>query len=99
MAEELESPPEPKRTRRTKVEMQAAKPPFDPELSQGHLSATAKRTVRTGQFESFEIMIHCQMDRDPRFSVVENMAMLGAAASQEANSIADRIQRTITVEK
>jgi hypothetical protein len=89
----------PKRTRRTKAEIASELPPFHASVVEGHCSATAKRTVRTGSYESFEIMIHAEFDRDPRFSVMECMGMLGTLAAQEANRIADQIQREIVVEK
>src|SRR5262249_42974040 len=102
----------PKRTRRTKAEMQAALataeeekqaayPPFDPRVvgNDSRMKITAKRTVRTGQFESFEVQLHIDIQRDPRFSVEQNDIMLGERLSDDVNALADRIQRTIQVEK
>ena len=102
----------PKRTRRTKAEMQAALataeeekqaayPPFDSRVldNDNRFKVTAKRTVRTGQFESFEIQLHIDIGRDPRYTVAENFTLLGERISDDVNTLADRVQRTIQVEK
>lgn len=88
-----------RRKRRTRAEMQADLPPFDPTLVEGRISCTAKRVVRTGQYESFDVMVHVDFERDPRFSVMENIQMLNGLAVQECNRAADQIRSQIEVEK
>jgi hypothetical protein len=88
-----------KRKRRTKAEMQEGLPPFDPSLVEGRVHVTAKRVIRTGQYESFDVMVHLEFERDPRFSVLENVNMLNSLAVQEVNRAADLVQSQIAVEK
>ena len=105
----------PRRRRRTKAEIEAAAeaeaersrlaslpadlPPFHPSISDGRVTATAERTVRTGQYESYTARVHLDFERDPRFSVVENAGMLADAAGQEVNRVCDLVQSQIQVEK
>lgn len=84
-------------------------PPFDPivllgaradgENPLGHVSATVKRVVRTGQYESFELMLHAELPRDPRFSVGDNLNMVGQLATMRCNALADWVQGQTQVEK
>lgn len=106
----------PKRARRTKEQMDAARreerreeladrPPFDPEVlidvgyNLGHLSATAKRVVRTGPYESFELLIHADLPRDPRFGVFENIDKVAALVTDRVNTLADQVQKAIGTDK
>lgn len=114
MAEESESAPEqamvpvpeekqPRRRRRTPKEMQqaadASLPPFDSSIVDGRIHVTAKAVISTGRYESFDLMVTLQFGRDPRFSVQENVTMLGSLATQEVQRAVAVVRSQITVEK
>lgn len=77
----------------------AALPPFHPSLVGGRINTVAKRMVQTGKYESFDLMVQADFERDPRYSVFENIEMLAELVTGQANAIAERIQREISVEK
>ena len=102
----------PRRRRRTKAEMEAAGaerarlaglpaelPPFHPSIVQGRVTATAERTVRTGQYESYTARVHMDFERDPRFSVEDCVSMMADAARRQVDRVCDRVQSEIQVEK
>jgi hypothetical protein len=102
-----------KRPRRTKAQMEEARraeeaaklaaaadlPPFHHSLCEGKISVHAQRTVRTGNYESFDLRVGGTFDRDPRFTVLECFQMLSDAASYEVNRKAAEILAEVAVEK
>lgn len=103
---ETEQEPKRRRGRPSKAEQEAeeaaalaALPPFHPSLVAGRVNVIAKRVVRTGQYESFDLMIQADFERDPRYGVAECIEMVAELVTGQANAIAERIQREISVEK
>lgn len=97
---------QPRRRRRTPKEMQQARaqadaslPPFDASIVDGEIHVTAKAGVSTGRYEGFDLMVTLQFGRDPRFSVQENVTMLGSLATQEVQRAVAVVRSQITVEK
>lgn len=97
--EETEPAPRRRRGRPSKAEQQAALPPFDPTMCEGRITVVAKRVVATGKFESFDLIVKADFERDPRYSVYECITLLSDLVTEKANSTAERIQREIGVEK
>lgn len=61
------------------------------------LSVKAQRTVRTGQYESFEISNLITFEPDRRFSTVENTARVNNFVTDEVNRVADEIAAKFSV--
>jgi predicted methyltransferase len=100
MAEESTTTEKPKRRGRpTNAAKLASLPPFDATLTEGRVHATAKQVIRTGQYESFDVMLHADFERDPRFSVRENLQMLNSLVVQEVRRAADELRSQIQVER
>lgn len=103
---EVEQEPKRRRGRPSKAEQEAeeaaalaALPPFHPSLVGGRINTVAKRVVQTGKYESFDLMVQADFERDPRYSVFECIEMLADLVTERANAVAERIQREISVEK
>jgi hypothetical protein len=94
-------PPEvkPKRRRRTKAEMQSSLPPYDASLVEMRMHVTMKEVIRTGQYESIDVMVHVETERDPRFGAYDNMEMLSDMCRAELQRTANIVRAQIQVEK
>lgn len=64
-------------------------PRFSPFVTS--MTAKAQRTIRTGQYESFDISTLVSFEPDRRFSIVENTAKLNTLVTDEVNRMADEI--------
>ena len=71
--------------------------PFKPKVTTLHVNAVRK--VRTGDYESFEVMMHLEAEPDPTRSVRQNLQMLGGLVVQEAGEIAERVGREIEISR
>lgn len=61
------------------------------------INAIAKRTIRTGQYENFEISTMVEAERDPNFSVQHNISMINRLVTQEVNELAEEIRKQVEV--
>lgn len=64
-------------------------PRFKPTIAR--VNTIVKRTVRTGQYESFEISTMLEVEADPRFSARDNLAKVQAVVVESVNEMADQI--------
>ncbi len=71
-------------------------PRFSPYVAQ--LSSKAQRTVRTGQYESFEISTILTFEPDRRFSTKENVSNVNNLITEEVNRVAREIEASLEVQ-
>lgn len=69
----------------------SARPAYAPTALR--LNSIAKRIVRTGQYESFEVSTMLEVEPDPNYSTRENLAFIGGAVTAEVNRLADQISQ------
>lgn len=79
-----------------KEALKAEGPAFRPLVTK--INAIAKRSVRTGQYETYEISTMVEAERDPNFSVQHNISMINRLVTQEVNEMAEEIRKTVEVQ-
>jgi hypothetical protein len=72
------------------------KPKFSPTISGLHINA--ERKVNLGKYESFTLGTLISAERDPNYTVGENVAMLQAMAIAKVNEACDEIVRQAELE-
>jgi Zn-dependent M32 family carboxypeptidase len=93
------APPEP--AEKSGVAKRARKekdpPPFKPMVTK--INSIAKRTIRTGQYESYELSTMIEGEPDPNYSVRESIQKFQQLVSQEVNDLTEEIRKQVEAEK
>jgi hypothetical protein len=72
-------------------------PAFRPKVTK--INAIAKRTVKTGQYEMYEISTMIEAEPDSAFSVSHNVSMINRLVTQEVTAMADEIRKSVEVDR
>jgi len=95
--DEPQAQPQPEEKPRGRRKASGEPPPFKPKVTSLHVNAVRK--VRTGDYETIEVMMHLEAVPDPHYSMRQNIATLGGLVLQEAQELAERVAREIEISR